>query len=58
MAQKVYENGWEANSEHQLVMRIRKKLKEITLNELQDIMKGVKTKLRKIADKGVFSLFQ
>ena len=58
MAKNVYKDGWKAKSKDQLVKRIRKKLKEIALNELQDIMKGVKTKLRKISYKGVFSLFQ
>lgn len=56
LSQKVYEGGWEAKTEHQLKLRINAKLKEIDLNLLQSMMKGVKTKLRKIADSGVFAL--
>ena len=55
LAQKVYEGGWEAETEQQLIHRIELKLREFDQTFLQNIMKGVKNKLRSIADKGVFS---
>ena len=58
LVQKVYEDGWEAKSEDQLSRRIKSKLQEFDVNLLQGLMKGVKGKLRKIADEGVFSLFE
>jgi hypothetical protein len=58
LVQKVYENGWEAKTEAQLSLRIKSKLKEFDIHFLQDLMKGVKGKLRKIADEGVFSSFE
>ena len=54
LAQKVYENGWEVKTTNQLFKRIKTKLKEIDLAYLQSIMKGVKSKLRNVADHGVF----
>lgn len=58
LAQKVYNNGWEAKSEEQLVTRIKKCLKEFDLSDLQSHMMRIKTNLRKIADFGVFSTFK
>ncbi len=55
LSQLVYEGGWEAKTEQQLIRRIESKLKEIDLKFLQTLMGGVKTKLRSIADEGVFS---
>ncbi len=43
---KVYEGGWEAKSKEQLKRRIRKKIKEFSLNDLQSLMGGIKRKLR------------
>lgn len=57
LSQLVYENGWQAKSKRSLVLRIRSKLKKVDINYLQSIMKGVKGKLRKIADNGPLSLF-
>ena len=48
LVQKVYENGWEAKTEAQLSLRVKSKPKEFDINFLQDLMKGVKGKLRKI----------
>ena len=55
---KVYKKGWEAKTEHQFVCRIKEKLKEFTVENLQNLMKGVKTKLRKIADSGVLATYK
>ena len=54
-AQKVYEGDWQASTDQVLIDRIKLKLKEIDLNFLQSLMKGVKAELRSIADNGVFS---
>jgi len=58
LAQKVYDNGWEAKTEHQLKLRIRKKLSEFDSAYLQRLLKAVKAKLRNIADNGVFAEFK
>ena len=55
LAQKVYEGDWQASTEKVLIDRIKLKLQEIDLNFLQSHMKGVRAKLRSIADGGVFS---
>ena len=55
LSQKVYEDGWEAETEKQLINRIKLKLKDFDLNFLQILMRGIKRKLRAIADTGVFS---
>ena len=54
LPQKVYEGGWQASTEQVLIDRIKLKLKEINLNFLKPLMKGVKAKLKSIADDGVF----
>ena len=58
LAQNVYEGGWEAKSEQQLIRRIEACLKKIDLTFLQSLMKGIKTKLRLIADQGVQSIYK
>ncbi|XP_065664690.1 uncharacterized protein LOC136086324 [Hydra vulgaris] len=55
LAQKVYEGDWQASTEQVLIDRIKLKLQEIDLNFLQSHMKGVRAKLRSIADGDVFS---
>ena len=55
LTQKVYEGGWEATSEQQLVRRIESKSKEFGLKSVEKLMTGVKAKLKSIADDGVFS---
>ena len=47
------ESGWEAKTEAQLSLQIESKLR-IQYRFLQDLMKGVQGKLRKIADEGYF----
>ena len=58
LSEKVYEGGWQASSEQQLINRIKLKLKEFDLNFVKSLMTGVKAKLRKIGHDGVFSLFK
>ncbi|XP_065642685.1 uncharacterized protein LOC136074307 [Hydra vulgaris] len=55
LAQKVYEGDWQGSTEQVLIDHIKLKLQEIDLNFLQSHMKGVRAKLRSIADGGVFS---
>ncbi|XP_065662569.1 uncharacterized protein LOC136085209 [Hydra vulgaris] len=55
LAQKVYEEDWQASTEQIFIDRIKLKLQEIDLNFLQSHMKSVRAKLRSIADGGVFS---
>ena len=45
-----YERGWTAHTERQLMLRINAKVKEFDKTFLQDIMKGIKGQLRKVAD--------
>ena len=46
LVQKVYEGGWEAATEEQLIRRINLKLREFDSNYLQSLFRGLKTKLR------------
>ncbi|XP_065663006.1 uncharacterized protein LOC136085611 [Hydra vulgaris] len=55
LAQKVYEGDWQASTEQVLIDCIKLKRQEIDLNFLQSHLKGVRAKLRSIADGGVFS---
>ena len=48
----MYEEGWEATSEQQLVRHIQPKIKEIDLKSVEKLMTGAK--LKYIADDGVF----
>jgi hypothetical protein len=57
LAQKVYEDGWEAKTERSLKLRINQKIKEFDTTFLQSLMGEVKKNLRKIADSRVLSLF-
>ncbi|CAF3429238.1 unnamed protein product [Rotaria socialis] len=50
----VHDNGWEAKSIDQLKRRIIAKLKEIDLKLVQTMLSGIRTQLRKIADKGPY----
>lgn len=58
LTQKVYDEGWQAETEKQLVRRINVKLKEFDEKSLQTLMSGIKGKLRKLADEGVYGLFE
>ena len=56
LAQKVYSGGWKATTQQQLINRIKQQLKKIDLNVVQMMMLGVRNKLRKIEDQGLFSI--
>ena len=53
LEQKVYEGGWEAKTQQDLISRIQSQLKKFDSNFLQSLIGGVKIKLRAIADRGV-----
>ncbi|RNA28329.1 hypothetical protein BpHYR1_047645 [Brachionus plicatilis] len=53
LGEKVYEGGWQASTEQQLINRM--KLKEFDLNIVKSLMAGVKAKLRKIDHDGIFA---
>ena len=42
LAQQVYEKGWEANTEQQLIPRIESKMKEFDKNCVQSLLEGSK----------------
>ncbi len=56
LCQKVYENGWEAKTQKELIARIKSKLSTFDEKFVESLMKGVKAKLKYIGQKGVFSL--
>ena len=58
LAQKVYEGGWEAKTEQQLIRRIKSKMKEFDKKFVESLLEGVKAKVKSIGDNGVFSLFK
>ena len=58
LAQKVYEGGWEAKTQQELISRIQSQLKKFDSIFLQSLMGGVKTKLRAIADRGVLASYK
>ena len=57
ISDKVYEGGWCANSTNQLIRIIRACIKKIDLNLLQTLMEPIRKNLRKIADKGPYSVY-
>jgi hypothetical protein len=52
-AQKIYEGGWKATAQQELIGRIQSQLKNFDSNFLQSLMGGLKKKLRAKADRGV-----
>lgn len=52
----VYDNGWEAQNEQQLIGRIKGKLKEIDINTFQNLIRDIRSTLRKIEDNGPLSV--
>ena len=53
LVQKVYEGGWEAKTEQQLIRRIKSKMKEFDKNFVESLLEGVKDKVKSIGDNGV-----
>ena len=58
LAQKIYEGGWKVKTQQELISRIKPQLKKFDSNFLQNLMGGVKTKLRAIADRGVLASYK
>lgn len=58
LCQQVYKNGWSAQSTDQLIKRIRFCVKKVDMTIVQEMIKGVKGKLRKIEDNGPLSLYK
>ena len=58
LSEKVYETGWGTKSKYQLQDRTKLKLKEFGLDYVKSLMLGVKAKLRKISQEGVFFFTQ
>jgi len=58
LAQKVYEGGWEVETEKQLIRRIKSKMKEFDKNFVESLLEGVKAKVKSIGENGVYSLFK
>lgn len=52
LSRLVYDGGWEAKTEKQLIGRIQRKLKEVDTDVIQRMMGKVKKILRKIEDNG------
>jgi hypothetical protein len=58
LAQKVYEGGWKAKTEQQLIRRINSKMKKFDKNFVESLLEGVKAKVKSIGDNGVYFLFK
>ena len=58
LVKKVYERGWEANKEQQLIRRIESKMEEFDTNFVESLLKGVMAKVKSIGDNGVYALFK
>jgi hypothetical protein len=56
LKRRVYLNGWTAESDKDLIIKIQKELKNMPTNVCQRLMSGLKTKVRKAADNGVLSV--
>jgi hypothetical protein len=58
LAQKIYEGGWEAKTQQELISRIQSQMKKFDSIFLQTLMRRVKKKLRAIADRGVLASYK
>ena len=54
LVQEMYDGGWQAKSETQIIPLINLKLKKFSISDLQSLIQGITAKLRNIADNGVF----
>jgi hypothetical protein len=54
LAQKVYEGGWEAKTEQQLIRCIKSKMKGFDINFVESLLEGLKAKVKSIGDYGVY----
>ena len=58
LAQKVYEGGQEAKTEHHSVHHIETKMKEYDKNFVESLLTGIKAKVTSNGDIGVYALFK
>ena len=56
LERKIYDNNWEANDIDHLVRRTKQNIKELDHQMLQDMMEGVRRKLRPIWRDGLYSI--
>lgn len=56
LERRVYENNWEAKNLDVLCRRIKEKVKELDRKMLQDMIEGVRKKLRKMWREGLYSV--
>jgi len=58
LSQMVYDKSRQAQPKTHLIRRIKNKLRDFDQNELQTLIKGIRQKIRKIADKGPYSVIR
>lgn len=56
LERKIYENNWEARDIDHLAQRIRKKVKELDRQMLQNMVESVRKKLRALRRNGLYSI--
>ena len=56
LKKSVYDSGWTCDTHEELITRIRYCLGKMPKDISQNLMRGVKTKVRKAADRGVLSV--
>ena len=56
LGQKLYQNGWTGKNIKQLIRRIRYLIRTTPIDVLRNLMKGVGTKVRAAANRGVLSV--
>ena len=54
----VYADGWEAADIKQLIARIRAKIRAFPTEKCQNLFRGLKTKVRRVADRGHAALLE
>lgn len=58
LCQEVYKNGWAAKTEQHLISRIKRSVSKVDFSVVQTMIRGVKTKIRKIEDHGPLVLYK
>jgi hypothetical protein len=56
LKERVYKNGWTAKNIEELIRKIKLELKNMPITICQNLVSGLKTKVRKAADNGVLSV--
>ena len=54
----VYADGWEAADMKQLIAQIRAKIRAFPTEKCQNLFRGLKTKVRRVADRGHAALLE